>query len=560
MISLSRPLRLATLIFGSGLLWWGAHSQGAVLDNPPPQAANPVPASTPGFASAGSTSFDAVTARLDRGGTFYLYLSAAQWLQDLSTRVSQWRDLVAAQGSKLDADRQNIARAFDLGTALIKQSGLEQVTGLGASSITLSPGFYRNTFFTHHYAGKETGLLSTLFGTAPHALSVLDLLPADTAAADLGDFDAPRLLTEWRAALEHSGIPEVQQGLASGLKQFSTWTGLSFDDFVRSLGTSDGVILTLDSTKNVELPLGVGQKQSFPYPRLAVLLEVKDDLIFGRIDQLLGFLPGVAKTDEADLRLRTFAIPGVPMFTVRATVARWDKYLILASDDQVVRDIIAAQKTGQGFKASPAFAKLSAGMPVEGNSICLAAQSFVDAMRSLQKNALEHQPNSTEGQQALLHKLLEAQTTGATYAVSAHLDDGWLTVSQGAQSMNQILVPLMILPAGIAAGIAVPVFHSVQEKSTQQKSLMQAKRVGDACRAYAAAHGGAFPPALEDLVPAFSNKSLLVPPTAPDESIGYKYKIGLTMDSPSNAILLEDNTLARGKRIIVYVDGHAEIR
>jgi hypothetical protein len=556
MISLFRRSGLAAWMVCGGLLLPGVCARSAGPDTPAPATAATAPVS----AQAGS--FDAVTARLDRGGTFYLYLGTAQWLENLSREITEWRDLaVSMVPAEDDANREKIRQGFNLAASLVQKSGVEQITGVGASSLAVAPGIYRNTFFVHHDKDKETGFLGTLFGSGPHALTGLDFLPADTAAANYGDCDISGFVSALRTSLDQSGIPEVKKAVADGLARFALVTGMSLDDFLQSLGGSSGMVLTLDPARTIEVPMGPGPKQTIPLPRLAVLFEVKNDRVFQRVEQLVGMFPMVQKTDEPGLRMLSMGFPATPQFQVRATVAQWDKFLVLASDDQLVRDMIAARKTGQGFKASPAFARLSAGLPAEGNGFGLATQAFADAMRRFQQGMFENQPNSTPGQAQLMQKIFSYQTTGATYGVWGHVEDGWLNVSNGPQNLGKVVLPLLMVPVAIAAGVALPVYHSVQQKGEAVKSLAQAKQIGLACKLYASDHAGNFPPELDALVPTYlANKSLFISPFAPDEPVGYSYKPGLSTSSPGAAVLLEDKFSAREhQRVVVRVNGSGEI-
>ena len=178
------------------------------------------PASPP---SAETNSFDEVTARLDRGGALYLYLSTAQWLDGLSGQLGNLRTSIPT-GDMTPEDRKQMDRAFDLGVSLIKNSGIEQITGVGASSLAIEPGVYRNTVFIHHYKGKETGLFNTLVGTAPHDLTALNFLPADTALASSGDYDVAGLARMILQSIDQSGVPELQQGKADTLQKFQQAT------------------------------------------------------------------------------------------------------------------------------------------------------------------------------------------------------------------------------------------------------------------------------------------------------------------------------------------------
>lgn len=521
------------------------------------------------IAPAETNSFEEVTARLDRGGSLYLYLSTAQWLDGLSKNVAGYRDLVVDQ-SKAPEEREKIGRYFDLGIDLLQKSGLEQISGVGVSSVAVEPGVYRNTFFLHHYRGKDTGLMGTISGGAPHPLTALALLPANTALAAFSDSDLSGFITSVRAELEKAGIPELKKSIDDGVAQFAQLTGLPLDAVLQSLGGGLGMVLTLDPANQVEFTFG-GETQAFPSPRLALLIETKDDRIFRRIDQLVGGFPGIVKADEPALHLRTMAFPAMPNFTVRATVAQTDKFLIVASDDSLVRDILAAQTSGQGFKSTPAFAKMSAGLPAEGTGFNLVTQPFVDAWKQVRAQMLKAQRNRPASEEAIMQKLMDAQSLAATYSVSSHVENGWLTVSRSSQGASQMLAPLLVIP-GIAVGAAIPVYTKMfsqpapapaPEANKSAESLEKVKKIYAACKAYAGDHEGKYPPTLEALAPKYvQDPALFVSPFAADEPIGYLYTPGLTVHSPAYTVLLEDK-FARdeeGERVVVYARGAATIK
>ena len=549
------PFVTAAVLCGGMLLPSGMHRAAA--------AATAAPAASPAPTPIKPTSFDEVTARLDRGGSFYLYLSTAQWLDHLSGHVTEWRDLWLSslpKDQKNAADRRKIEQEFAVLAKLVKDSGIEQITGFGASSVALEPGLNRNVAFVHHAKDAEMGLLGTAFGGAPHALTALEYLPADTAYGHYGDLDLSRILRTVYDALEQSGIPEVKKGLDDGLAQFQQMTGMSADDVLQSLGGAEGILLTLDPAKKIDVPLGEDKKMTLPLPRLALFLRMNDDKIFARIDQTIGMMPGLIKVDEDGLRMRTMAFPATPDFTVRATVAQLGDFLVLTSDDGLIRDMIAEQKSGQGLKATPEFAKLAAGMPTEGNGFTVMTRQFGETVKRVQAEIMKQSSGQDADQMAWMQKLYAGQNVGSTYTVSAHVEDGWLSVSKGTQNLNQVLVPLAIVPAAIAAGIAVPVYNSVQEKGKATKSLAQAKQIVLACKLYASDNDGKFPPTLDALAPTYCMPTIFVSPFAPDEAMGYTYTPGKTEKSPATEIVVEDKFSGKEhQRIVAHVDGSAEV-
>ncbi len=508
------------------------------------------------------SSFDEVAASLDKGGALYFYLSTEQWLAGLSEKVASLRDTVlpAMAGSAKSADQESAARAFGIVTDLVKKSGLEEVTGLGASSFALEPGLYRNKLFVHHYKGKGDGFLWSMAGGAPHPLTAHDFLPADTALASFMDLDIAKLMGVVRQTLEATGNPEIKKGLDTALIQFASATGMQLDEVLESLGGSLGTVVTLDAANPITVPLS-GKEESIPTPRIAIFFKVKDARIFNRIDKVMAENPTVVRVDEADLKMRTLVMPVLPQLTLRVTAAEWNGHLVIASDDKLIRDLIAAQKTGNGFKSTPEFAKLTADLPGEGNGFQIVTQRFADLWNQFQAELIKKQASAAPEQTAMIQKLLAGQKVGPSYAVVSHLENGWLTVGKGNKGVSQLVGPLAVAPIAMMAGTMVPVVSKVQEKAKATKSLNQVKQIAIACKLYAVEHGGKFPPTLAALTPDYlTNPAILISPFAPEVPVGYTYTAGLTEKSDASAILIEDKFSGKEQqRIVGYVDGSVKI-
>lgn len=554
--------KCAVISLGLCLLLGGCNNAGTSTTAPEAPASSPAPAASPALKSATPNSFDDVTAQLDPGGDFYLYLSTAQWLGKLSKGIDTLHDLIlSGSGAQSLPDTQKAGQGFAVLKDIIQKSGLEDITGLGASSIALAPDLFRNKIFVHHYPDKGAGILWSLYGTAPHPLSALDFLPADTALAGFGDFDLAQLVTFLRQEASQSGIPELNQAVAQWQTQFAGLTGLQLDDVLGSLNGSMGMVLTLDATTTISIPIAA-QPQTIPAPRLALLIAVKNDLVFKQVDKMLAGNPAVVKVDQPGLQMRTMSIPIMPALGLLPTVAQWNGFLIIASDDKIVRDMVAVQGGAPGIKSTAEFATLSAGLPQQGNSFGLSTQRFFDTLRQVQGQMLANQPGSSAAQAALMQRLISRyQKAGHMFAVGSLMPNGWLSVSQGSQGSSQMLAPMLIAPAAILAGLALPAFTGVREKALETKSMSNAKQLGLACKQYAIDNNGNFPPSLDALFPTYlTDRSILGSPLMPGDPAGYIYTPGLKDTDPADTILIEDKFAPlKHIRIVVYVDDSAKI-
>jgi len=441
------------------------------LEKPAPGA--PSSAAQPSAqASAVPTSFDEVTAQLDHGGSLYFYLSTQQLLAGLSEQLASFESLVLAADSNQTPEQQAQAKkGFDFLVDLLKNGGIEQMSGMGASSIAIEPDVYRNKLFFHHPRGQGNGFLWSIFGKTAHPLDGLDLLPSKTAMAFSFDLDLPQILGIVRQEINRLGSPEEKQGFEEGLAQASTTLGMPLDQFLNSLGGSIGLVLTLDPSKPVTLP--PPQSASIPTPQLALFLPVKDDRIFQQIDKSLSANPQVARVEEPDLHMRSMPpMPALPGLALKMTVAQSKGMLIIASDDQMVRDMLAARAGKGGFKSTPEFAKLAAGLPTQGNGFQLSTKAFSEALLQFQREAMKNQPTIPPQQLAVIEKLFGGATPSDSYSVSSAIDNGWLAVGKSKSSVSMVAGPALVVPAMMAA-IAVPAFTRAQERAKEVQQQRQ---------------------------------------------------------------------------------------
>jgi hypothetical protein len=418
-------------------------SDQAQLPSAPTPA--PTPEATPVPKSATPNSFYEVTSQLDPGGDFYIYLSTAQWLAKLSHGLDMVRAATAsmtpaepaasASPSATGTDQVAMApprklQGFELLKDIVDKSGLEQISGIGASSFAVAPGIHRNKLFIHHYPDNGSGILWSITGGQPHSLPGLDFLPADTGIASIGDFDLAQLLNFLRGEAEQSDIAPLKEEIDQVQAQFAAVMGVPLNDFLASLTGTIGMVVTLDATGTVTIPVQ-DRTETISTPRLAILLSVKDDLIFRHIDNMIKGNPGVIKTQAPGLDMRTMPFPYIPGLNLRPSMALWNGYLIFASDDKLINDMLAVKNGAPGFKSTPEYATLSPGLPDQGNSIWVISEAFARLARKLQTEAALNSPNMNPNQAMIMRQwLTRYRKVASTVSVGVHLPNGWLSVAQ----------------------------------------------------------------------------------------------------------------------------------
>jgi hypothetical protein len=439
----------------------------------PPASASAGQPAKPAIVSAEKNSFAEVTTKLDPGGRLYLYLSTEQIVSGLSNRLASVSNVVSAMPDLPGTGRETTDKVFTVLAGIAKDSGISQISGLGMSSIAREKDFYYNKLIIHHYPGQNAGLMWSLFGRSPHPLQVVDFLPVSTAMAASSDFDLMLAWTNIVQAVQSLNIPEAGQALEQLPDKFHELTGLDLNAALKSLGGEYGMILTLDPSKTVTLPIG-DKSVTIPNPGLCLVFKVNSDLIFDRVDQLLSSNPVlgkmVVKTDEPGFKMRTVPLPLPLPVEVHPSLARVGDYLLLASSDTMVREMVAV-KSGKkkGFKSTETFKKLSQGVPDEGNMFTLMTSALAGALGQIQESSIPSQNMDPEAVKSF-HQMMETTNIGA-YSVGANGPNGWEGIGNGGSLGAPMGVAPTVAVMGALRAIAIP--NMTQARTTSQDSALQ---------------------------------------------------------------------------------------
>jgi hypothetical protein len=452
-------------------------------------SSEPTTPPAPKIVSATKTSFSEVTSQLDPGGNFYLYLGTAQWLEGLSTKVGSWRQSVLSMPDLKADDTVNIGKAFDIVTHLIADSGVEDITGLGLSSVEVENGVFRNKAVMHHYSGKGNGFLWQFCGGQPHALSGLDYLPAETALACFSDMNLPLLWSVVQKEVAQADVPQAQQFLQQLPGMFEQQAKVKWDDLLKSLAGEFGFVITLDPTNNIPVPLPGSGAALIPTPGLLIAVKVNDDTIFNRIDEELKANEQVVRVDKPGLKMRTMPIPVPFVGSLRPTAATGGGYLFIASSDDLINSAIAV-KSGQkpGLKAGDEFKHLAQGIPDRGNQFFFMSQRFAGALMNAQQKVITAGAGQS-GQNTQWMQFLFNNKPAFGYSVGVNTPEGSVSIGNGSQSYaNAVLLPAVAVP-GLLAAIAIPNFVKARATSQQNACINNLRQLDAAENQFALENG-----------------------------------------------------------------------
>jgi hypothetical protein len=481
--------------------------------------------------SAEPTSFDQVTRHLDPGGSLYVYLSTEEMLQGLSDQVTRLRGIVEALPMHESGDRENLGKVFDIITHLIKDSGIEEVSGFGASSIAREKNYYHSVAMLHHYPGKGNGFMWSVFGKKAHPLTALDMLPATTGIATFCDVDLAQLWSVIRKEASQSGFPQADEVVNKIPEEFEHATDLKWEQVLKSLGGEFGFVLTLDPAKSIPLPLpGADEPLELPEPGLMLVIKVKDDTIFNRIDDALKNTgQDVVSSDKGGVKMRTVNLPFPIPVPLRPSVASSAGYLFIATTDTLIQDALAVKKGDKpGLKTTEEFKRLATDVPDQGNHFSFVSQRFGKTMLRIQRAALPLAASAAPGAAQAMQSFMNNTNVAYAYSVAGNTDEGWLTVANGNQHPAKLLAVAAVIPAAIAAGVALPAIAKAKA-AAQGGGCVANLRMIDAAKqqwALEKKKPETAVPTKNDLLPYLPNGKF---PTCPD---GGKYKLNAVSEPP----------------------------
>jgi hypothetical protein len=422
-------------------------------EEPQPVAAPPA-VHKPAIVSAEKNSFDEVTSQLDPGGNLYLYLSTEKVLAGLADKLTSISNFLSTVPGVADQSGA-VGKALDFFGSWIKDSGVEQISGVGMSSIARETNFFYSKLIVHHYPGQNQGIIWSVMGKEAHPLNELDLLPEDTAMANFLDLDLPLVWSDLQKRAKQLNVPGATDAMDKWPELFRDKTGLEWDSVLSSLGGNYGIVLTLDPEKKISLPLPTGAME-IPSPGLAIVMKVNSDVIFNRVDALAKGNPLVVRTDTADLKMRTMTLPIPLPIELRPSIARSGDYLFLSTSDTMIEDMLAV-KAGKkkGFKSTAEFAHLSQGIPDKGNNFSLVAAQFMKSMTEIQSQALTNQGTLSAAQVHAMQSTFSNGTNGGNFSVGANGPEGWAGYANGSQSLQSAIIPAVV-GIGVAAAIVIP--------------------------------------------------------------------------------------------------------
>ena len=209
--------------------------------------------------------------------------------------------------------------------------------------------------------------------------------------------------------------------------------------------------------------------------------------------------------------------------TLRPTIARQGDHLLFASNDELVKNMMAVKAGKQsGLKATAEYKRLSQGMPFDGNAFTIVSQRLGDTVQQVQASIL----SQATGQQsqvptALLQKIYSANQSVSSFIVGRSTPQGWLTIGHGTQQpANAVILPLVVVPTAIVAGLTLPALAKAKSKAQSISCVNNLRQMGLAANLYADDHNGAYPRDFLSMTNHLVTPRILICPADPNRAPG----------------------------------------
>ena len=401
------------------------------------------------------TSFRAVTARLDAGGDMYVYYSPERMIQGFEGFMAQ---LIKAMP---EGEPENEAATVSEAFRIFSHVGLNEISGLGLSNVSVSPELNRSKIVIYHSPDKNKGLIWQLGGNAPRPLTELDLLPADTAFGAFGELRLENVWSWLKTELSESSIPGAKDFVLQAEPKLAA-QGVQLRELLASLTGSVGFFMTLDKERQMTLP-GGASSIAIPEPGFALVLGVKSPALYELLKSKLPMAQVSEQPDRKTLKFPTLAAP----FPLEPCVTAVKDLVIIATTPKLAESALEARRRGDGLRRSDEFKALAGRIPDQGNGFTFVSprlwRTYMDIL---------HKAADVEGADkftAFFLSLFPKEIR--VYGVYENRSDGIIWTACHSLSPEAMLLMPAISFIGFGTALALPNMLLSLDKAKQKTTM-----------------------------------------------------------------------------------------
>lgn len=413
--------------------------------------------------------FEKVSAKLDSGGDFFMFMGFRGALNEVITKLEP----VFAQ-----ADNPVAQRVPAAAREIINALGLDQLNDFGLSVVALDNGMRRMKAFLAF--GTQSGLLAWL-GKPGGELDSLSLVPQDAIIAWVERVSFDGVLPMARA-IAHAISPTEGEAKLKELLGESRTQGVDLEKIIASLGDEYGLFVTLDPKHPIAAPTG---SDTVPRPQGLFMIRTKDDTLYRTVVQLI-------KTNGGKMEPAEGVPAGFEGITepageegLRWIIAKGEGRFMIATHVSQMTDAAAARTTKSDVRSQPAYKALQPALPAKADGVFFVSPRV--------QAELDHALTVFGDKEGIIvAKVIEALLGGGgskdkawgrlTYRVNE--PDGILWVTCGDVHISEAAQAVMVVPVAILAAIAVPNFLEAQVRAKVSRTKSDMRSMATALEAY----------------------------------------------------------------------------
>lgn len=378
-----------------------------------------------------SPHFEAVAAKLDIGGTVFMYADMEGDFQRVAKLLDQVARTLAEQTGEEMLARIDVPR-------MVERLGLDGIAATGLSSYREGDTFCNKSF--SRLLGPRRGVLRVV-GGAPHEMELPRLAPRDVDLAFETDLNL-KAIYEATATVMQDIMGEKADMVLARLEQRLPGMPISPMQIIDELDTRLVFVLRIDVKRPVQLPF-----VQFPVPRIDLLLAADNlALLYDVVRDQTRSIPALQQDAEGELELieAIQPLPGGLQPVLAKDPA--SKRLFFATSRSFLTEYL---DPAGALGASPAFARATRGFPVQANAISYLGPDLVGKVIGFAERASEAYPE-VRPYVGLLSGLLPEPGIPMA-AVQANLPGGIYSVSRSTMSHKGTLAAVLYANPVVAA-------------------------------------------------------------------------------------------------------------